>query len=459
MSRIAVLPNPRYSAEVIVLLTTLGAKRAERSNCLRTQHFLEVKRAHSKVIDFNRDVRVGRGSTITDGAAVQRLFSLNPQLVESEDEEAQLPQIFLDGWYIGGLAELQALEDDGLLGRLLRRELCFNCNGKRVSSEMWCSGCGAEFEEVLAGQMTLEHRIKELQQSADAEADSDDDGSGSEAGERFAAYKAAYDKTSPVIKQVAPKTQQEDTVVQTTARFESSFKPKKLNGETTGAEPSAESSLTHLKVSSSVSDGTQVEGVAMPEALLGSEDIVPNHWGGLTFTTGSEILMEGYLWKKSTQPMFLRLRAFKQRYFVAKGTELIWWATQEDAEEELFRHGKLCLGFIKFHLLPVKVVGSTSSDTSFTLKPKEGTWVDGSILKDNADRDFTFDTDSPELCSKWVEAMHELVKASGQNETDPGSVRRRRARRPPRSEADDTQVIEADAEFYELIGLPVPENL
>lgn len=51
------MPDEKFTAEVLVLITTLGAKKTEFNAGRRVRDFLECKRVHHKIIDFNRDAR------------------------------------------------------------------------------------------------------------------------------------------------------------------------------------------------------------------------------------------------------------------------------------------------------------------------------------------------------------------------------------------------------------------
>ena len=44
-------------SQVVILLTTLGAKRTEFNAGKRARDLLEIKRVHYKTVDFNRDAR------------------------------------------------------------------------------------------------------------------------------------------------------------------------------------------------------------------------------------------------------------------------------------------------------------------------------------------------------------------------------------------------------------------
>merc|ERR1719171_544289 len=164
---IRVVPLPEYEAEVVVLLTTLGAKRTEFNAGKRVRDLLEIKRVHHKIVDFNRDARQA-GTGEAENRAIQTLMQQN-KLHTGEDDDLILPQIFIDGNYCGDASELQGLEDDGQLHHILTRQKCVSCFAVRRPAEMQCRTCWTKFEEILPGVNTIEEVLRHL-----AEGDEDD---------------------------------------------------------------------------------------------------------------------------------------------------------------------------------------------------------------------------------------------------------------------------------------------
>eukprot|EP00392_Amoebophrya_sp_AT5.2_P010470 g10532.t1 len=131
LPEVRVKPSARFTAEVVVLITTLGTKRTEFNAGQRARDLLEIKRAHHKIIDFNRDARAQ--TTAVQGKAIAKLSSEESKyrrLHTDDDDDLILPQIFIDGLYVGDADDLQGLEDDGLLDDLLLRKKCPSRNGK-----------------------------------------------------------------------------------------------------------------------------------------------------------------------------------------------------------------------------------------------------------------------------------------------------------------------------------------
>merc|ERR1719491_1816412 len=152
-----VQPDPAFKAEVVILLTTLRAKRTEFNAGKRIKDFFEVKRAHFKAIDFNRDARLA-GTGEIENQAIQKLLKRG-ELRTAENDELILPQIFIDGQYIGGIDELQGYEDEGTLDKILMRQ-----------DKSW------KVEEILPGLMTIDAALQDLaRHTAGGESEDDDD--------------------------------------------------------------------------------------------------------------------------------------------------------------------------------------------------------------------------------------------------------------------------------------------
>jgi len=158
---VRVQPELKYVAEVVVLVTTLGAKRVEYNAGKRARDLLEIKGVHHKVIDFNRDARQA-GTGDSENKAIQKLME-DRRLQTGSNNDLILPQVFIDGIYVGGAADLQGLEDDGLLNNILLRRSCVKCGSDKRKPDMTqCPSCWAEFKEILPGELTIEQKFREL---------------------------------------------------------------------------------------------------------------------------------------------------------------------------------------------------------------------------------------------------------------------------------------------------------
>ena len=133
-SGLRIAPDPQYTAEVIVMMTSLGAKPKEFYRSKQAIDLLEIKRAHYKRIDFNKDNPSGSAEV-----KVLSMLAEAERIECSEDGDIHLPQIFVDGCNIGGHERLQELEDDGQLSYMLWRTACPNCFSGREPEHEECT--------------------------------------------------------------------------------------------------------------------------------------------------------------------------------------------------------------------------------------------------------------------------------------------------------------------------------
>jgi len=159
---VRVQPETKYVAEVVVLVTSLGAKRTEFNAGKRARDLLEIKGVHHKIIDFNRDARQA-GTGDSENKAITKLNE-DGKLRSGANNDLILPQVFIDGQFVGNATDLQGLEDDGLLDNILKRQSCMCCNSSRRTPDMTqCPACWVHFEEILPGEMTIVQKLQEFQ--------------------------------------------------------------------------------------------------------------------------------------------------------------------------------------------------------------------------------------------------------------------------------------------------------
>jgi len=390
-------------------LTSLGAKRSELNAGRLACDLLEIKRAHRKVIDFNMDARAGRDAG--EDVAIERLEAKNRNL-RAEAGDLPLPQIFVDGIYLGDTAKLQSLEDDGLLGRILRRQMCVKCLRRKSMDSMYCRFCRLDFEEVLHGHMMIEDELVQYYGTyTDEDRQEEESDSGDDADDRFAAYEAALEAST----RPAP--------------------PKKITVRRTGHTVRKGKGDIMFEERQRLA---ALEGSA-PETLVDGQRA-----SELQFSRDPSALpeLQGYLWKKS--PNQLRFRSFSKRYAILRGMQLYWWKDKKDASDDKgLGDGPLCKGFVDFSAGPVELQPMLENSSTFTLMPSGGQWARGAIRKGDRDpsRTFTFDTTGCEYGREvWVGALTKHIRSA--------SCRR----------ADRTTVV-PDDDFYAAVGLPIPDSI
>jgi len=382
----------------------MGAKRSELNAGRLACDLLEIKRVHRKVIDFNMDARAGRDAG--EDVAIEKLEAKNRNL-RAEAGDLPLPQIFVDGVYLGDTAKLQSLEDDGLLGRILRRQMCVKCLRRKSGDSMYCRFCRLDFEEVLQGHMTIEDDLMQYYGTyTDEDRQEEESDSGDDADDRFTAYEAALEES----KRPAP--------------------PKKITVRRTGHTVRKGKGDIMFEERQRLA---ALEGIA-PELLAdghrASEVVLSQDPSALPE-------LQGYLWKKS--PNQLRFRSFSKRYIILRGMKLYWWKSKQDASDDKgLGDGPLCKGFLDFAAGPVELKPMLENSSTFTLMPSGGLFVAGAIRKGDPARPFTFDTTGCEYGREvWVEALTKHLRSASCRQSE-------------------RITVVPDDDFYAAVGLPIP---
>lgn len=144
---IRVEPDRKYTAEVVVLLSSLCSKRHEFNTGQLVCNFLEIKRCHYKVVDANRDMRDGVLPEVERKVLETLLEETRKQ--STDGTSLVLPRIFVDGVDLGDGEQLQSLEDDGMLEDVLRQTCCVSCNMQGRDPTATECVCGETFRELL----------------------------------------------------------------------------------------------------------------------------------------------------------------------------------------------------------------------------------------------------------------------------------------------------------------------
>ena len=167
-------PDRDYTAEVVVLLTSLGVKRREFNSSNRAKELLEIKKAHFKIIDFNLDTNMEAstsGSRVNqaDLDIVRGLYKSNRIRQDPSAGVITLPQIIIDGVNIGDGVDLQCLEDENILESVLKRETCAKCLRPRQPTDSACKLCDALFTLVMPKRQSIEEALATFPKESDDE--------------------------------------------------------------------------------------------------------------------------------------------------------------------------------------------------------------------------------------------------------------------------------------------------
>ena len=162
LQQIRVPPLKQFTAEVVLLVTSLGVKRREYNASSRARDLLEIVRCHFKLIDFNLDTsmegshpsQLGNRVNQGDLEIIRELYATGRIRQDPSDGVIILPQVLIDGVNIGDGVDLQALEDASNLEPILRREMCPSCLKSRKENSR-CRLCKVQYSELMAGRQTI----------------------------------------------------------------------------------------------------------------------------------------------------------------------------------------------------------------------------------------------------------------------------------------------------------------
>lgn len=107
--------------QVIIVVSSLRSLLGPFNDCLRAMHLLDCKGGEYFAIDVNADI----GPDSPDKALILRWRHLHwiyrdPHKTKTKTKkDVVVPQILIDGIPIGGLSDLQMLEEDNDLGQLM----------------------------------------------------------------------------------------------------------------------------------------------------------------------------------------------------------------------------------------------------------------------------------------------------------------------------------------------------
>eukprot|EP00921_Rhytidocystis_pertsovi_P007940 GHVQ01013128.1.p1 GENE.GHVQ01013128.1~~GHVQ01013128.1.p1 ORF type:complete len:682 (+),score=118.64 GHVQ01013128.1:697-2742(+) len=139
-------------AEVVLVVTSLGAVRQQYYAALRAQHFLDCKGIDYYVIDINQDIGQDLPDTQLFSAWNRRGLLMHTKRKNDQNHATHvlIPQVLVDGVPLGDDISLQDLEDEGDLDWIIRRRACGRCLSDRTEHWRICRHCGQKFRSIVA---------------------------------------------------------------------------------------------------------------------------------------------------------------------------------------------------------------------------------------------------------------------------------------------------------------------
>jgi len=152
-------PETNVTAEVIVIMTSLGSVRRMHFGSKRAQHILNCKGVVYYVIDINRDV--SEGAKLCDQELYES-WKREGILLMSDESVYQIPQILIDGVPIGDETMLQDLEEDGDLDWIIARAACPACLNEKDPTDFQCPSCETVLRTLVPEEKVYNGEIQQL---------------------------------------------------------------------------------------------------------------------------------------------------------------------------------------------------------------------------------------------------------------------------------------------------------
>ncbi|EZG87282.1 hypothetical protein GNI_007380 [Gregarina niphandrodes] len=153
-----------WTAEVVVIVTSLTTSRESYQESYRLLRFFEAKGVDHIAVDVNGDI----GHDSVDYKLLRKWHNEETLLVDSNKLADKVtlpivvPQVLIDGVPVGPIDEIMSLEDENDLDYILAQAACPNCLVNRRASAGHCSRCSALFRNLISLKYLTPPEIKLL---------------------------------------------------------------------------------------------------------------------------------------------------------------------------------------------------------------------------------------------------------------------------------------------------------
>ncbi|EEA06775.1 uncharacterized protein CMU_014510 [Cryptosporidium muris RN66] len=152
-------PTP---AEVVLLHTSLSGIRRHFFASLRAKQFLDVKGVVYYQIDANRDFSSAANlgdAQLFDKLKADGLLKLDPL---ASDGTILMPQIFVDGVFIGDDIAIQDLEEDNDFDWIISRKACGACLSDKDEDAQICPNCNQAFKTLVPPELIYSGSVQQI---------------------------------------------------------------------------------------------------------------------------------------------------------------------------------------------------------------------------------------------------------------------------------------------------------
>ncbi|PFH36686.1 hypothetical protein BESB_048780 [Besnoitia besnoiti] len=161
------VPDTGEVAEIVLITTSLGSIRRQFFASQRLRNFLDCKGVVYIIIDSNRDTSSAKNLKDVElfkEWKANRILKATPETEDSADPEIIIPQVLVDGVFVGDEVVLQDFEEDGDLDWIFSRAACPACLHEKAPDAPSCPSCGVPFRTLIPPQYIAEgHLIQMLQ--------------------------------------------------------------------------------------------------------------------------------------------------------------------------------------------------------------------------------------------------------------------------------------------------------
>ncbi|CBZ50902.1 conserved hypothetical protein [Neospora caninum Liverpool] len=181
-------PDTGEVAEIILVTTSLGSIRRQFFSSQRLKNFLDCKGVVYIIIDSNRDtssakkdlpvqmvkesessVPLGFFADLKDIELFKewkanRILKVTEETEFNPEPEIIIPQVLVDGVFVGDETVLQDFEEDGDLDWIFSRAACPACLHEKPPDAPSCPSCGVTYRALIPAQYVAEGQVIQMLQ-------------------------------------------------------------------------------------------------------------------------------------------------------------------------------------------------------------------------------------------------------------------------------------------------------
>lgn len=160
-------PDTGEVAEIILVTTSLGSIRRQFFSSQRLKNFLDCKGVVYIIIDSNRDTSSAKNLKdieLFKEWKANRILKVTEETEFNPEPEIIIPQVLVDGVFVGDETVLQDFEEDGDLDWIFSRAACPACLHEKPPDAPSCPSCGVTYRALIPAQYVAEGQVIQMLQ-------------------------------------------------------------------------------------------------------------------------------------------------------------------------------------------------------------------------------------------------------------------------------------------------------